>query len=215
MQRVGCHHAVLEGQKLDERKGRGRFAAFLRQNIGKGHAGLCAPCRHHQRRHVALAAFVGASQGLAVDGDHAFGTLKFQLREECFHEALKGLLEGLGIEHAEDTAERVVARRSEFELQDRPQQLFLGAREQGHVAATRPAAQCRQKRDEQDLRKIVQSIRSARLRQIRKAFRKPLHRHLLANHKKTSSESVCSALATPYRPEHAIPLHSGVASIVM
>src|SRR5690242_13267608 len=71
----------------------------LGPHIGQRHARLRAPGTDHQCWHVALAALVGAAQGLAVQCDHPFGPCELQVGAEGLHETLKRPLEPLGVEH--------------------------------------------------------------------------------------------------------------------
>ena len=170
MQCIGGDHTTLQGQQSNELQGNGCFVVALRQHVGQSHAGLRTPGRNHDRRHVAFAAVVGAPERLAVERDDALHVLRKGL-----HELTEGAVESLRIEQAKDAAEGI--RHSMGQNQHRPQQCRLGFGEQCHVAARLGAAQCGQKRDEQNLRQIVQRIARPRVGKLGKTLRKSLHRY--------------------------------------
>jgi hypothetical protein len=61
MQRIGRHHAAFELQKFEQLQGASGLVVVRRKHIGQRHARLRRPGRHHDRRHVALAALVAAA----------------------------------------------------------------------------------------------------------------------------------------------------------
>src|SRR6202030_1476172 len=125
----------------------------------------------------------------------------------------EGLFESLRVEHAEDAAERVVARHPMGQNQHRSQQLLLGLGKQGYVAAALCSAQRRQQGDKQNLRQIVRRIVGPRVGQCGKALRKSFHGHLLPN-QETPSESTSLLIAIPYPTSHAIPLPQGGRELI-
>jgi hypothetical protein len=114
---------------------------------------------------------------------------------KCLHEPAKRDFKRLGVEHAEDTAERVVARKAMLQNQHVLPKIGLHPRKQGHIHATGRPAQRRHQGDEQQLRQIVQCVVRTRVRQVFKALRKLLHWPLHHN-PELPSESISSRLAT-------------------
>ena len=109
MQSIGGDHAAFELQKLEQLQGAVDFVVVRRQDVGERHPRLRCPRRHHDRRHMALAAFVAAPQRLAVERNHPLRTLDLRALRKRDHEAPECCLEGLRIDHAKDPAEGVVA----------------------------------------------------------------------------------------------------------
>jgi hypothetical protein len=203
MQRIGRHHAAFELQKFEQLQGASGLVVVRCQYIGERHARLRRPSGHHHRRHVALAAFVAAPQRFAVERDHPARPLDLRALRKGFHEAPKRDFKRFRVKHPEHPAERVVARQTVLELQHILPKIGLHPGKQRHVGATRRPAQRRHQRDEQDLGQVMQRVVGPRVRQLRKALRKSLHR-LLSPYQEPP-ESLSADLATTCRRAHAIP----------
>jgi hypothetical protein len=133
--------------------------------------------------------------------------LDLRALRKSLHKALECLLERGGIEHAEHTAERIVARQPVLEHQQILPKIGLHPRKKRHVGATRRTAQGRHQGDEQNLRQIVQRIVRARVGQLRKTLRKSFHQRRPSN-QEPPSESISAKSAITYKFPHAIPLPS-------
>ena len=118
VQSIHGHDTAFELKHLDQFQGAGCFVVARRQNIGERQTGLRGPGCHHYRRHMALASFVGSPERFAVQGDYA---VDFHRLGKGRREAPERLLQRLGVEHAEDTAEGVVARNTVLQCQNRAQ----------------------------------------------------------------------------------------------
>src|SRR6202011_730182 len=113
--------------------------------------------------------------------------------------------EGLRIEQAEHAAERIVARDPMLQVQDPPQQAFLGPAELGHVRAGLRSAQQRGQRDEQNVQQLVLCIVRPRIAQASENFLEFPHRTPPVL-RESSSESILPAGAIPLSSPYAIPL---------
>ena len=63
-----------------------------------------------------------------------------------------------GIEHAKDPAEGIVARDAVLEIEESPEESFLGSPEQGHVRTILRAAKHRTERNQKKFVKIMPRI---------------------------------------------------------
>src|SRR5271156_236182 len=167
-------------------------------------ARLGVPDADHQRRHEGAAALVAAAQALAVDGDHAFGRRKPELRAQRRVKPGEGRGHFLRIEQAEEAAEAVVARRAVRQIDDLRQLAFVGGGEIGNVDASLGAAQRRRKRNEQHRRQIVPRIAVTRVANFTKNGDQRLHNRLPTNQEAPSESTSSSNATTLY--SYAIPL---------
>src|SRR5207248_10351241 len=108
VQRVGRYHTASELQKLDQLHGTGGLVVVRCQDIGERHPRLRRPGRHHDRRHVALAALVATPERLAVERADAAWPLYFRARRQGFHETSVRCLVLLRFEYTAYTSEFVV-----------------------------------------------------------------------------------------------------------
>ena len=90
------------------------------------------------------------------------------------HEALKRDTELIGIEAAEQPAERIVARRPVLQVEEITQEWLFGLREQCHIHATLAAAQNRTQGNDRKGMEIVQGgIAGAGVLQVFEAGSEP------------------------------------------
>ena len=98
----------------------------------------------------------GGEQGLAIEGDGPARRcgLRAERRGEPGHEGAEGSLEALGVEQAEDAAERIVAGHAVFEGEDGLEKIGLLDTEGGDLDAALRTAQRRGQRDEKNVAEI-------------------------------------------------------------
>jgi hypothetical protein len=209
VQRIHGHDTAFELKHLDQFQGAGCFVVARRQNVGERQTGLCGPGCHHYRRHMALASFVGSPERFAVQGDYA---VDFHRLGKGRREAPERLLQRLGVEHAEDTAEGVVARNTVLQYQNRAQKVFFRTAKYLDIRAVFGTTQRCQQRNEQHLRQVVIAVAPARVDDLRKVFCEASQYGLLAN-QETLSESIFLGRAIDWPKFHAIPFpHKGGGS---
>src|SRR5207247_543478 len=150
-------------------------------------------------------ALVAAPQRLAVERDHPLRPLDPRLLRKRSHKAPKCALEGLRIDHAEDATEGVVAWQTILEHQHVLPKVSFHPRKQRDVDTGRRTTQRCQQRQKPNPGQIVQRVVRPRVGQIRKTFRKSIHRWLPPN-QESPSESISHAQAITYSSPHAIPL---------
>jgi len=146
------------------------------------------------QRRAALASLVRAAQSFAIDC-HNTGEPDAVGFGKGPHELLEVPLESLGVQSAEDAAERIVAGDAMFQPQELPQQRFLGLAEQCHVGCALRSAQRRCQRDNKDVEQLVQCVRCPRVGQTPENLGEFLHRTPHAV-RESFSESISLAGAT-------------------
>ena len=174
--------------------------------LGQRHAGLSRPDLHHDAGHETLAAFVGAPQRFAVDRDDALVPVLLQAPfPKAAMKLAEGRLEGgQGIEQAEDPARR--CRGSECRAPRR-----RTCRSRGSLAEPNSAISAQfwaphsvdSQRNEQQLQQIVTGVVRPRVRNIRKALVKSIHRCL--PNKETPSKSCSPQTASPRKSHMRFP----------
>src|ERR1019366_3390514 len=127
------------------------------------------------------------------------------LGKRC-HEPPEDLLEGLGLQNAEDPAERIGAGDPVLQSQELPQQRFLRAAKQRHVRRAFRSAQHRSQRDDKDIEQFVQRVRRSWIWQASENPGEFLHRNPHAI-RESFSESILPTAAIATSNPHAIPLH--------
>src|SRR6202140_3506308 len=208
MQRIGGNDAAVQRQKVQHFQGTCRLVATRRFLLGQSHPGIHRKDVDQVQRRGLSAAFVGAAQGLAIDGHHP-GKLEPVGLGKGRHEAAEREFEGLRLEQAEPPAERIVARDAMLQPKEKPQQPFLRMPEVRHIRARLRSAQRRRQRDEQHLQQIVPGIVRARVRQPPKGLLELLH-PTPSMIWESSSESVLPSNAIASENPYAIPLpHAG------
>ncbi len=204
VQRVAGNDATFERQHAQNFQRSFGLVAAGRLPRGQGHSGLDREDIDHMQRRGASAAFVGATQRLAIDGNDA-GKLDLVGLGEGGREPPKSLLERFRIQCSQHPAEGVVARDAVLQSQKLPQRLLLGPGKQSHVRGAVPPTQCRSKRDDDDIEQIVIGVGRPRIRQVSEDLSEFLHWTPSAI-RESSSESMLRAGATSMSNPHAIPL---------
>src|SRR6185436_16681021 len=114
-------------------------------------------------------------------------------------------LERLRVQQAEDPAESIVAGHPVLQLQDQPQQPFLGLPKRGHVRGALGATQCRRKSNEQNLQQLVPCVVRPGVRQPSKSLLEFLHPTPPVLGESTSESILCEPAIASSNP-YAIPL---------
>ena len=151
MQGIGGDDGAFEverGEQLERTLG---LVAVGRLALGQRKAGLRRPEIDHVQGHRLLAAGIGATQRLAVEGDHALGAEPFGELAQYRHQRLR-------LQGPEHIAERVVARDAVRQLQDLAQCRCPTQPKSLELDAALGPRQRRRQRDEQDLHQIVTGV---------------------------------------------------------
>ena len=146
----------------------------------------------------------GTAQGFAIHRHHTAQFQSVGLGEAC-HEPAECGLERLRVQQAEDPAESIVAGHPVLQLQDQPQQPFLGLPKRGHVRGALGATQCRRKSNEQNLQQLVPCVVRPGVRQPSKSLLEFLHPTPPVLGESTSESILCEPAIASSNP-YAIPL---------